>query len=319
MIVRSKNMSQKRYFKVRDFDKLQHYRDRKPLWIKLDCAILDDYDFSALPDESKFHAVGLMILAARLNNKFPDDEQWLRKRISANSKINLKLLLEIGFLEVIKGARTGAENSFNARKPNKTEGESASEHCKDLEQNVETEQNRTEENKKEHNTTQQTRAPSDDADGNRNGVLLCGDFNSFRNEAGETKAEEVFNKLVPALTATVQKNRSSFSIAEILKYVESEISNGQNVKNPRGLANSLLKSGSADAFVMQTLYPERQTDVDRKIFGEPFKFSDVPCVVCFGAKLSDTDGKGHRACRHCANERGKSTGLEPEIKGENDE
>ena len=74
-------MSTKRYLCIKNFDRTQMYKDRNPIWIKLHCAILDDYDFSSIGDATKFHALGLMILAARLNNKFPDDEAWLRKKI----------------------------------------------------------------------------------------------------------------------------------------------------------------------------------------------------------------------------------------------
>jgi len=106
-------MSRKRYLRVRNFDALQHYKDRNPIWIKIYCSILEDYDFARLPDETKFHAVGLMLLASRSNNKFPDDERWLRAKINAEKEINLDLLLEIRFLEVVKDEK-GVENDENS-------------------------------------------------------------------------------------------------------------------------------------------------------------------------------------------------------------
>jgi hypothetical protein len=62
---------------------------------------------------------------------------------------------------------------------------------------------------------------------------------------------------------------------------------------------------------MATLYPQRQEEIAAQTFGSPAIFTDAPCSVCFGAKMSDADGKGFRACEHCRNERGKPTGLEP--------
>ncbi len=82
------------------------------------------------------------------------------------------------------------------------------------------------------------------------------------------------------------------------------------------MANHLFKTGEADAFILATLYPVRAEEAEAKSFGEPIQFTGEPCRVCFGAKMSDADGKGFRACVHCKNERGKSTGKEPE--GEND-
>ena len=80
---RVKIMSRQRYLRVRNFEQFQHYKERNPIWIKLYCSLLDDYEFAQLPDQTKFHAVGLMLLASRLNNKFPSDEPWLRAKINA--------------------------------------------------------------------------------------------------------------------------------------------------------------------------------------------------------------------------------------------
>ncbi len=66
------------------------------------------------------------------------------------------------------------------------------------------------------------------------------------------------------------------------------------------------------------LYPAKQEAIDREQFGESIKFLDEPCRVCFGAKMADADGKGFRACVHCKNERGKSTGFEREGESENE-
>jgi hypothetical protein len=152
----------KRYLRVRNFDALQHYKDRNPIWIKLYCSILEDYDFARLPDETKFHAVGLMLLASRSNNKFPDDEQWLRAKINAEKEINLDLLLEIRFLEVAsleKGVKTDenfdGKRATNARKSKKTKGELASATFQADENCASAEHNRTEESKTH---TEQTRA-----------------------------------------------------------------------------------------------------------------------------------------------------------------
>jgi hypothetical protein len=86
------------FLNVRDFDRLQHYRDRPLRWIKLYLDLLDDFDFQRLPDESKFHAVGLMLLAARMGNRLPNDSAFLSRQIGANTPIDLELLLRSGFI-----------------------------------------------------------------------------------------------------------------------------------------------------------------------------------------------------------------------------
>lgn len=284
--------------RVRNFDALQHYKDRNPIWIKLYCSILEDYDFARLPDETKFHAVGLMLLASRSNNKFPDDEEWLRAKINANSKINLQILLEIEFLQIIsdkKGAETDenfdGERTTNARKSKKTKDEFASATFKDEKNCASAEHNRTEE-KRTH--TEQTRG--DDS----------------TSPEGE-KAVRV------NLENSSQKNghRSQFSLDECLKYVRICESKGEPIKNAKGLANHLYKTGDSDAFILATLYPEKREEAEREIYGEPRKFMDEPCAVCFGSKMEVVEGRGARNCPNCKNERGQSTGKQPE--GENEQ
>ena len=161
---RVKIMSRQRYLRVRNFDAFQHYKERNPIWIKLYCSLLDDYDFAQLSDETKFHAVGLMLLASRLNNKFPDDELWLRAKINAEKRIDLEKLLEIEFLEVAETEKSGkkqmAKNQTNARKSNKKNDDSASTEFSDDEMNDSAEEKREEESRTHTAEERQRRARS---------------------------------------------------------------------------------------------------------------------------------------------------------------
>ena len=136
------------------------------------------------------------------------------------------------------------------------------------------------------------------------------DENLFKTES---ENQSSLLKIVPAVASSNgNAKHSQFTIEECLKYVEVCQSNGEAVQSPKALANHLHKTGEADALIMATLYPAKQEEIEREQFGEPVQFTDQPCRVCFGAKMADADGKGFRACGHCRNERGKSTGLEPE-------
>lgn len=285
---------QKRYLRVRNFDALQHYKDRNPIWIKLYCSILEDYDFARLPDETKFHAVGLMLLASRSNNKFPDDEEWLRAKINANSKINLQILLEIEFLEVIsdKKGEESDENfdgkrTTNARKSKKTKDDLASATFKDEKSCASAEHSRTEE-KRTH--TEQTHAAL---------------------SADDVKDEKAMRVNLEN-SAKTNGHISQFSLDECLRYVRICEAKGEPIKNPKGLANHLNKTGDSDAFILATLYPEKREEAEREIYGEPRKFTDEPCAVCFGSKMEVVEGRGARNCPNCKNERGQSTGKQPE-------
>jgi len=137
------------------------------------------------------------------------------------------------------------------------------------------------------------------------------DSNSFQN-GSENQSENGLLKLVDSPSSSNGNSKhSEFSIEECLRYVEACQAKGEQVQSPKALASKLHKTGEADPFIKATLYPEQFA---AESFGEPIKFLDELCSVCFGSKMADTDGKGHRACRHCVNERGKSTGKEPEGK-----
>jgi len=105
---------------------------------------------------------------------------------------------------------------------------------------------------------------------------------------------------------------SEFSLEECLKYVETCRARGENITNPKGLATSLFESGRADAFILATLYPEKNREKEAEIYGDPRKFSDEPCAVCFGSKMEVVEGKGARPCPNYKNEKNHSTGKQPE-------
>jgi len=291
-------MSRKRYLRVKNFDALQHYKDRNPIWIKLHCAILEDYEFQQLPDAAKFHVVGLSLLASRLNNRFPDDARWLAAKIGAAEEIEIETLIESGFLEVIreeKGSKSdesaSAKRITNACKSQKTKDESASARIEAAENAASPEHNRTEENKTH---TEQTRV-------------------ALSEEKEESAVRVNFEN-------SLEKNghRSQFSLDECLKCVQICAREGEPVKNAKGLASHLYKTGDSDAFILATLYPEKRADTEREIYGEPRKFTDEPCAVCFGSKMEVVEGRGARNCPNCKNERGHSTGKQPEGVEENE-
>lgn len=54
--------------RIKNWTKFQHYRDRKPLWIKLHRELMDDYDFQQLSDGSRALAPMLWLLASEYTN-----------------------------------------------------------------------------------------------------------------------------------------------------------------------------------------------------------------------------------------------------------
>jgi hypothetical protein len=83
---------------VKNFNKFQHYKDRNPPWIKLHVSLLKDYEFSSLPDAAKSHLMSIWILASMMENRIPNDPEWIERQINSTEPIDLDLLIETGFL-----------------------------------------------------------------------------------------------------------------------------------------------------------------------------------------------------------------------------
>jgi len=101
------------FFRVTNWDQYQHYKDRDPTWIKLYARLLDDYAFASLPDNTKWHLIGIFLLASKQGNRIPGDPRWVRKKIAARTRVDLTALRTAGFIEedastVLAGAEQGA-------------------------------------------------------------------------------------------------------------------------------------------------------------------------------------------------------------------
>lgn len=86
--------------RVRNWEKLQHYKDRSPPWIKLHRELLRDYEFSCLQDASKLHLMLIWLLASQLDNKIPNDPEWIQRHIGTAEPPNIKELISCEFLIV---------------------------------------------------------------------------------------------------------------------------------------------------------------------------------------------------------------------------
>lgn len=83
---------------VKNFEKYQHYKNRRPPWIKLYQDLLEDYAFTRLQDASKWHAVGLFLLASRYENRIPFDLAFITRELKANAAVDIDELVSAGFV-----------------------------------------------------------------------------------------------------------------------------------------------------------------------------------------------------------------------------
>lgn len=89
-----------RYLSVVNHKKHQHYKDRRPPWIKLHAEVLDDYAFGCLQDASKAHLMLIWVLASKHDNKIPYDLVWITQQINSNAPIDVEELVLHGFISI---------------------------------------------------------------------------------------------------------------------------------------------------------------------------------------------------------------------------
>ena len=95
------------YIEIKNWDKFQQYKDRRPNWIKLLIEIIEEFDadgnpkkFYKLPDSAKLTFVLLACLRANYNNKIPyPNNKWLKKRLGIKN-LNLQPLIDVGFITI---------------------------------------------------------------------------------------------------------------------------------------------------------------------------------------------------------------------------
>lgn len=99
------------YIQVKNWEEFQHYKDRTPPWIKMYNHLLDDFEFSCLPDASKAHLLSIWLLASRTGNRIPNNARWIGNKINATEDVDLQSLINSGFLELIPNENNELQTS----------------------------------------------------------------------------------------------------------------------------------------------------------------------------------------------------------------
>jgi hypothetical protein len=88
-----------RFFKIRNWKKFQHYKQRNPPWVRLYRDLLRDRAYQSLSDTCRSHLVGLFLVAGYTDNHIPEDQTWLRHELCTKVAIDLKALAASGWIE----------------------------------------------------------------------------------------------------------------------------------------------------------------------------------------------------------------------------
>jgi hypothetical protein len=88
-------------FQVRNYERYQHYKNRRPPWVKLHRDLWFDPKFFSLSSLSKLYVIGFFTLASENDNRIPLDIAWIRSRLGIDKKPDFKELFASGFIEEI--------------------------------------------------------------------------------------------------------------------------------------------------------------------------------------------------------------------------
>jgi hypothetical protein len=105
-------MSSPQYLRVRNWEKFQHYKDRRPIWIKYHVELLDDYELTTLDYVTQLLYDRLLLLAARTDNNIPLDPAYVCRMVSIEEPqvaVGLDKLLEQGFLVLAERKRSASK------------------------------------------------------------------------------------------------------------------------------------------------------------------------------------------------------------------
>jgi hypothetical protein len=92
-----------RFFRVKDWDTFQHYRDRaRPTWIKLYASLLRDYGFQRLEKVTQLALILIWLLMSQQpERRLPYDARWIALQIGYTpNQVDLDAMLQAGFIEI---------------------------------------------------------------------------------------------------------------------------------------------------------------------------------------------------------------------------
>ena len=88
------------YLMICNWGKFQHYKNRNPPWIKLHTSLLEDYEFSQLSVHLQVVLLKLWLVAARTDNRLPDDPAWIGQKLTMPiEQADLATLVAKGWIE----------------------------------------------------------------------------------------------------------------------------------------------------------------------------------------------------------------------------
>lgn len=90
------------WIEIVNWDRFQHYRDRRPVWIKLHLDLLDNHDYLGLPEGSRLLLIELWMLRGRMGPQITDSTATLSRQLGHRVlRAQLERLTDAGFIRLL--------------------------------------------------------------------------------------------------------------------------------------------------------------------------------------------------------------------------
>lgn len=99
------------YLHAKNWESFQHYHDRRPPWVKLYVALLDDFDYIALSGNGKAALVAFWLSCARYGHPLPNNPSFLAERAGIKPSHLRELIASGWVIENDASASTDASNT----------------------------------------------------------------------------------------------------------------------------------------------------------------------------------------------------------------
>lgn len=112
------------YLKINNWEKTQHYKTRRPPWIRLYTDIIEKYDqdgkpkkFYNLPDDAKLTFITLLCASSKFHNNIPFENPRELASILAitENSINLGPLIKAEYIQIINDASIDASKDASGK------------------------------------------------------------------------------------------------------------------------------------------------------------------------------------------------------------
>ena len=103
--------------RIKNWEKFQHYKNRRPPWIKLHFGILSSKDWVCGTDQERVLAIACMLLASQSDDadgRFEADPEYFKRVAYLRGAIDFNPLIKRGFLEVLADASERLQMISNA-------------------------------------------------------------------------------------------------------------------------------------------------------------------------------------------------------------